>query len=211
MDLIRLFDLFGVAVFAISGALVAGRKRMDLFGVLVLAIVTGIGGGTLRDLVLGSTPVFWVVQPVYVLVAAGAALATVGTRRFIPSRRGVLLVADASGLAFFCVMGAAKAVEAGAGPGIPILMGVMTGVVGGVIRDLLAGEVPLILRHDLYATVAVVGAGLFELLHGVGVSFQVAAWSGMIAALALRLAAIRWHWGLPLFSFEGSENSTEKK
>ena len=202
MELIRLIDLFGVAVFAISGALVAGRKQMDLFGVIVLAIVTGIGGGTLRDLVLGTTPVFWVHQPIYILVAAGAALGTVGTRRFIPMRRNVLLVADAIGLAFFCVLGAAKAVQAGVGPGIPMLMGVMTGVVGGVIRDLLAGEVPLILRHDLYATVAVVGAGLFELLIALGLPTPVAVWVGMLVALGLRLGAIRWHWGLPVFSWD---------
>lgn len=207
MELIRLIDLFGVAVFAISGALVAGRKQMDLFGVIVLAIVTGIGGGTLRDLVLGSTPVFWINQPIYILVAAGAALGTVGTRRFIPLRRNVLLVADAIGLAFFCVLGAAKAVQAGAGPTIPMLMGVMTGVVGGVIRDLLAGEVPLILRHDLYATVAVVGAGLFELLIALGAPTPVAVWVGMLTALGLRLGAIKWHWGLPVFSWDGTSRT----
>lgn len=207
MELIRLIDLFGVAVFAISGALVAGRKQMDLFGVLVLAIVTGIGGGTLRDLVLGTTPVFWINQPVYILVAAGAALGTVGTRHFIPLPRGVLLVADAIGLAFFCVLGAAKAVQAGAGPTIPMLMGVMTGVVGGVIRDLLAGEVPLILRRDLYATVAVVGAGSYELLTALGAPQAVAVWVGMLAALGLRLGAIRWHWGLPVFSWDEASRS----
>lgn len=202
--MITIIDLFGVAVFAISGALVAGRKQMDLFGVIVLAIVTGIGGGTLRDLVLGTTPVFWVNQPIYILVAAGAALGTVGTRRVIPLHSNVLLVADAIGLSFFCVLGAAKAVQAGAGPTIPMLMGVMTGVVGGVIRDLLAGEVPLILRHDLYATVAVVGAGLFELLIALGAPMPVAVWVGMLVALGLRLGAIKWHWGLPVFSWDGA-------
>jgi uncharacterized membrane protein YeiH len=201
MELIRMIDLFGVAVFAVSGALVAGRRQMDLFGVVVLAIVTGIGGGTLRDLLLGSTPVYWIHDPVYILVGAGAALATVALRRVVPLRRNVLLVADAIGLAFFCVLGAVKALQAGAGPMIPMLMGVMTGVVGGVIRDLLAGEVPLVLRHDLYATVAVVGAGLFELLVAVGVPVTAAVWAGMAVALGLRLGAIRWHWGLPVFSW----------
>jgi uncharacterized membrane protein YeiH len=188
--------------------LVAGRKQMDLFGVIVLAIVTGIGGGTLRDLLLGITPVFWINQPIYILVGAGAALGTVATRRIVPLRRNVLLVADAIGLAFFCVLGAAKAVQAGAGPTIPMLMGVMTGVVGGVIRDLLAGEVPLILRHDLYATAAVVGAGTFELLIALNVPLTVAVWVGMLAALGIRLGAIRWHWGLPVFSWsDGSPPS----
>ncbi len=197
--MITLIDLFGVAVFAISGALVAGRKQMDLFGVIVLAIVTGIGGGTLRDLLLGSTPVFWIHDPTYILVAAGAAILTVVSAPFLSHRQNLLLVADAIGLAFFCVLGAAKALEAGTGPLIAMLMGVMTGVVGGLIRDLLAGEVPLILRRDLYATAAVAGAGLFALLTTLGISLAVAVWAGMLTALALRLAAIRWHWGLPVF------------
>jgi uncharacterized membrane protein YeiH len=207
LELIRLFDLFGVAVFAISGALVAGRKQMDLFGVIVLAIVTAIGGGTLRDLLLGSVPIFWIHDPVYILIAAGAALGTMTTRGIIPQRRTVLLVADAIGLAFFCVLGAAKAIEADAGPTIPMLMGVMTGVVGGVIRDVLAGEVPLILRHDLYATVAVVGAGLFELLIALNTPVEIAAWVSMFLALGLRLGAIRWHWGLPVFSWDDATRS----
>ena len=197
--MITLLDLFGVAVFAISGALVAGRKQMDLFGVIVLAIVTGIGGGTLRDLLLGSIPVFWIHDPVYIMVAAGAAVLTVVSAPHLSHRQNLLLVADAIGLAFFCVLGAAKALEAGTGPLIAMLMGVMTGVVGGVIRDLLAGEVPLILRRDLYATAAVAGAGLFAILTTLGISPNMAVWAGMLTALALRLAAIRWHWGLPLF------------
>lgn len=197
--MITLIDLFGVAVFAISGALLAGRKQMDLFGVIVLAIVTGIGGGTLRDLLLGVTPVFWIHDPVYILVAAGTAGLTVVSAPFLSHRQDLLLVADAIGLAFFCVLGAAKALEAGTGPLIAMLMGVMTGVVGGVIRDLLAGEVPLVLRRDLYATAAVAGAGLFALLTTLGISPTVAVWAGMLTALALRLAAMRWHWGLPVF------------
>lgn len=205
--MIQAIDLFGVGVFAISGALVAGRKQMDLFGVVVLAIITGIGGGTLRDLLLG-VPVYWVHQPVYIAVGIGAALATAASARFWTIGRLPLLLADAIGLAFFCVLGAAKALQTGASPGIVTLMGVMTGIVGGVIRDMLSGEVPLVLRHDLYATCAVLGAGLFEILIAVGAPTEVAVWMGLLSALALRLAAIRWHLGLPVVSF-GSENNQE--
>jgi len=206
--MIQAIDLFGVAVFAISGALVAYRKEMDLFGVIVLAIVTGIGGGSLRDLLLGSLPVFWIQQPIYIIVAATTAVGTVMVVRFTrakPIARTLLLVADAIGLAFFSVLGAAKALQAGAGPVIVTLMGVMTGVVGGVIRDLLAGDIPLVLRHDLYASCAVVGAGLFELLLAMGAPVNLAVWAGLLSALALRLAAIRWHLGLPVASIGQKE------
>jgi len=198
--MIQAIDLFGVAVFAITGALVAGRKQMDLFGVVVLAIITGIGGGTLRDLLLG-VPVFWIHQPVYIIVGLGAALITTALARFWTIGRLPLLLADAVGLAFFCVLGAAKALQAGASPGIITLMGVMTGIVGGIIRDILSGDVPLVLRHDLYATCAVLGAGTFEILIAAGAPIEVAVWAGLLSALVLRLAAIRWHLGLPVVSF----------
>ena len=203
--MIQTIDLFGVGVFAISGALVAGRKQMDLFGVVVLAIITGIGGGTLRDLLLG-VPVFWIHQPVYIIVGTGAALITTALARFWTIGRLPLLLADAVGLAFFCVLGAAKALQAGASPGIVTLMGVMTGIVGGVIRDILSGEVPLVLRHDLYATCAVLGAGIFEILIAVGAPVEVAVWAGLLSALVLRLAAIRWHLGLPVISFSAGNS-----
>jgi len=204
--MIHTIDLIGVGVFAISGALVAARKQMDLFGMVVLAIVTGIGGGTLRDLLL-DVPVFWIHQPVYILVGAGAAVGTAILGRFITLGRWPLLLADAFGLAFFCVLGAAKALQSGAGPGIVTLMGVMTGVVGGVVRDILSGEVPLILRHDLYATCAVVGAGIFEILMAWGLATEISVWAGLLSALFLRLAAIRWHLGLPTVAIGGNNPS----
>ncbi len=197
--MIQFIDLFGVGVFAVSGALVAGRKQMDLFGVVVLAVITGVGGGTLRDLLLG-VPVFWIHEPVYVIVGTGGALAAVVLARFRTVGRLPLLVADAVGLAFFCVLGADKAQQAGAAPVIITLMGVMTGVVGGVVRDILAGEIPLVLRHDLYATCAVLGAGSFEVLLAVGAPYELAIWAGLLSSLSLRLAAIRWHLGLPSVS-----------
>lgn len=207
LNLVQLIDLAGTAVFAVTGALVAGRKNMDLFGVIVLAIITGIGGGTLRDLLLGSSPVFWIHSPEYVLVATVAALLTVVRQRFRPTNHTVLQVLDAFGLAFFSVLGAAKAQQAGAGTLIVILMGVMTGTFGGLLRDLLAGEVPMILQRDLYATCAVVSAGTYELFLVSGAPINVSVWAGLTAGLLLRLAAIRWHLGLPVFALD-SENKT---
>lgn len=202
LGLVQLLDLCGTAVFAVTGALVAGRKNMDVFGVIVLAVITGIGGGTLRDVLLGNTPVFWIHQSQYILVATVAALLTLGMERFWRTKQTLLLVLDAFGLAFFCVLGAVVAKKAGASHLIVILMGAMTGTFGGLLRDILAAEVPMILHRDLYATCAVVGAGVFDLVLVVGAPNHVAIWSGLVAALVLRLAAIRWHLGLPVFTLD---------
>ena len=192
-------DLFGTAVFAVSGALAAGRKDLDLFGVLVLAAVTAIGGGTVRDLTLGAAPVFWVADPVYLWVAAGAGLVTVYLARHDFLHRGFLAIADALGLATFSVIGAERALSHGTGPGIAVLMGVLTGVVGGMLRDVLSGEIPLVLRREIYATAALLGAVVMVALSAVLPGTAIPAWTGLTAALALRLAAIRWNLSLPVF------------
>src|SRR5690606_24955623 len=133
--MLYMLDLFGTGVFAITGALAAGRKNLDLFGVFVLATVTAIGGGTLRDMALGASPVFWITDSGYLLVAGGGAILTVLWARFTAWSPRALPVADAVGLATFTVIGAGKALELGAAPEIAVLMGVMTGVAGGMIRD----------------------------------------------------------------------------
>ncbi len=192
-------DLFGTVVFAVSGALAAGRKNLDLFGVLVLAVVTAIGGGTLRDVTLGATPVFWVTDPVYLWLASIAGLVTVYLARHDFLQRRFLPIADALGLATFCVIGAERALSLGVNPAIAVLMGVMTGVFGGMIRDVLCGEVPLVLRRELYATAAMLGATVTVVLGMLLPGTAVATWLGLLAALALRLAAIRWNLSLPVF------------
>lgn len=199
-------DLFGVAVFAVSGALVGGRKRMDLFGVLVVAGVTAIGGGTLRDLLLGRLPVFWVRDPVYFLVIGAAALATIAYTRVRPLPRLSLQVADAFGLAFFAISGARLAEEVAAAAHVVVLMGTMTGVAGGVIRDVLTARIPLVLRTDIYATAAVAGCSLYVILARLAVPANGAAIAGMVAIFALRLAAIVWGLSLPqVRPYEGEE------
>jgi uncharacterized membrane protein YeiH len=175
------------------------RKRLDLFGVVVIALVTAIGGGTLRDLLLGVTPVFWVREPFYVVVAAlTAAGVMLGAPRLGP-RRGLLLVADACGLALFSVLGARLALVVVTSPLIAVVMGVMTGVAGGILRDVLCGEIPLILRQEVYATAALVAAGVYVGLTALGVGGDAPLWLGIVAGLSLRLAAIRWGFSLPVF------------
>jgi uncharacterized membrane protein YeiH len=191
-------ELGGVAVFAISGVLAAGRKSLDLLGVAVIAVVTAIGGGTLRDLLLDRHPIFWIADPAYLWVILAATAVTLGYVRIWIASRRALLIADALGLAFFTIGGVQIAQQAGQSDAIALLMGTITGVAGGMFRDVLTGEIPLILRPGrLYATAAIAGAGLYVLLAGRGVTKEAAALAGMAATAGLRLAAIFWRLELP--------------
>jgi uncharacterized membrane protein YeiH len=197
--LIMALDLLGVGVFAITGALVASRKQMDLVGFALLATVTGIGGGTLRDLVLGLTPVFWVQQPIYVVICIVVAAIVFFTAHIPESRYRLLLWLDALGLATFCVVGADRALVAEAGPFIAVVMGVITATFGGVVRDVLGGEIPVILRKEIYATAAFAGAAAFVGGMLAGIPAVIAALCGFAICLAIRGAALQRGWSLPVY------------
>jgi uncharacterized membrane protein YeiH len=191
-------ELLGVAVFAVSGVLAAGRKGLDLLGVAVIAIVTAIGGGTLRDLLLDRHPTFWIADTTYIWVILGATALTLGYVRFWIATRRALLVADALGLAFFTIAGVQIAEQAGVSELIAVLMGVITGVAGGVFRDVLTREIPLVMRPGrLYATAAITGAAAYVILVGWGIMPDAAALAGMAAIAGIRLAAILWRLELP--------------
>ena len=193
------FDLLGIAVFAISGTLAAWRKQMDGFGVIVLATVTAIGGGTLRDLILDS-PVIWLSNNSYFLaifVAAGLTILAVRNRLLIPNN--TLQIADAIGLAFFVIMGTQKALDHGTSGFVAIMMGTMSGVCGGMIRDVLCREIPMVFRGELYAITCIFGGLVYVQLLGFGIAQMPAMLLGMTAFLTLRLAAIRWHLTIPVF------------
>lgn len=195
------FDHLGVAVFAISGTLLAFRKNMDGFGVIVLASVTAIGGGTVRDLILGL-PVFWVYDPNYLYTILAAAILTIlwlRLRDFIHQK--TLLIADAFGLSFFAVMGAQKALLAGFPPLICVVMGTITACFGGMIRDVLARDVPMLLKGELYATTCLAGGSAFVLI--APYNELLALLVGGIITLLLRLGAIRWKWYLAVFQEHG--------
>lgn len=199
---IYLLDLIGVAVFAASGALAAGRKSLDLLGVFVIAVVTAIGGGTTRDLLLDRHPIFWIHDPTYLAVISAATLLTIlYVRRRPPAETALnlLLMADALGLALFTLLGAQIAEGVGVSPVIIVLMGTITGVVGGVLRDVLSVEVPLILRRDIYATASLAGGTLYLLAEAVGVSRPVAVFLGVAMVAGLRFMAIFHGWRLPVF------------
>lgn len=206
-ELLYWLDLFGIVVFAFSGALMAGRYQLDPFGVVVLSAVTAVGGGTIRDVIL-QTPVFWVVTPIYLyLILATAILTIIFVRcpKRIPKR--FLLIADAFGLAMFSVLGTEKALALDAAIPVAIVMGTITGVAGGMIRDVLCNVIPMILRQEIYATCAMLGGTVYALLLYISVHEQAALIISITSALALRLAAIYWRVTLPAFDIEKSKNN----
>lgn len=199
--MLRALELLGVGVFAASGALTAGRKRLDLLGVVVIAAVTAIGGGTIRDLLLDRHPVFWLADPIHLyVIMASAAVAITYTRWFRPPDR-LLLIADALGLSLFTISGAQIAERAGLAPIAIVLMGTLTGAAGGVIRDVLTAEIPMILRRgQIYATASIAGAVGYLALQRAGLDAGAAALVGMSIVAMLRLAAIVFHLTLPVFT-----------
>ena len=201
-DLQPVIEHAGIAVGAISGVLAAKGKRIDLFGVLVLALAAAFGGGTVRDLLVGDTPVAWLRGPEQMLNAVGTALVTFFAARWIRMPHGLLQVADAVSLAFFVMLGVGKGLAFELSPPVAVLLGVITGVAGGIVRDVLLGEVPYVFRREirLYATAAIAGGIVNVLLQPLG--SLPAATAGFLTILSLRLAAMRWRLSLPVFEMK---------
>lgn len=201
MSLRYVFEHFGVAVAAITGVLAARGKEVDLFGVFVLALVTAFGGGTIRDFTIGDFPVFWVKNPSYVYTAGVAAVLTFYVARAHEFPLGVLQVADAFALALFTIVGLIKALSFQVAPSIAIALGVITGVAGGVLRDVLLGEIPLVFRRHiyLYATAAFFGATVYVALLSTGLGGRLSMVISVGTVLLLRLAGIQWKLALPVF------------
>jgi uncharacterized membrane protein YeiH len=197
MNIIYLLDLVGTTAFAASGAWVGVRKHMDLFGVLVLGVVTAVGGGTLRDLLLGDTPPFSLKDENYIYIAISVSLIVFANRVRFKLLEKPLLYFDAVGLGTFVVIGTTKALDFQLGWLGAILMGVMTGTAGGVFRDVLANQVPLILRREIYASACVAGGALLVILEQSGAGRLVAALLAAGTVIIVRLLAIRYDWGLP--------------
>ncbi|QXO16901.1 MULTISPECIES: TRIC cation channel family protein [Vibrio] len=200
-SLLFLIDMFGTAVFAISGVLLAGRLKMDPFGVIVLASVTAIGGGTIRDMALGATPVFWVRDTTYlwvILITCIVMMIVVRRPKRLPW--WILPVCDAIGLSVFVGTGVEKALMYQESAMIAIIMGVITGCGGGIIRDVLAREIPMILRSEVYATACIIGGVFHTTALAMGYDSSTAFISGTLSTLIIRLGAIRWHLSLPTFA-----------
>lgn len=194
--LFLIIESIGLLAFALSGALAAARKDLDIFGFAILALMPAVGGGTLRDLVLDA-PVFWITDTRPVWITGIAVLLAYYGERHLVSRQKVIIWADSIGLALFAVAGAQKALSITGDPLIAVMMGVTTGVAGGMIRDIIANEVPLVLQHEVYATAAFGGAAAFALL---SYSEIPVFWITILAFLIgflIRACAILWGWSLP--------------
>jgi len=187
---ILVLDWFGLCVFAVSGALVASRKKMDIVGFAMLGGVTGIGGGTIRDVLLGIEPVFWVKQPAYLVTCVVVAVATFFVAHVPQSRERLLLWFDAVGLSLFCVTGADIALKSGAGQTIAIALGV---------ADILGGESPIIFKQEICISAALLGALVFVTLSAWGLAYDASAVAGFCSAFLLRAAALTWNLSLPRY------------
>ncbi|MDA5194322.1 trimeric intracellular cation channel family protein [Govanella unica] len=213
---VRILDLGGTFVFAISGALAAVNRRLDIFGILVLSFVAGNFGGIARDLLIGAVPPAALTDGRYLLVSVLAGLITYFLYSGVDRLRTPVLLFDAAGLAFFAVAGAQKAIGFGLSPVMSALLGMLTGIGGGMTRDILLTEIPQVLRSDLYAVAALAGASIVVIGDVLGVSYGVSALTGGALCFGLRYMAIRHGWHLPSahLSAQGraeTDSSNDKK
>lgn len=197
--LLQALNYFAVVVFATTGALVASRKEMDVFGFSMLGTVTGVGGGSIRDVLLGQAPVFWVDRPIYIVLCVATSVIVFFTAHIPQSRYRVMLWLDCLGLSLVAVLGAEQALEAGAVPLVAVVMGVITATFGGIVRDILGAESPLVLRKEIYVTAALIGAALYVGATVAGLDRVTAVLTGFLGCFAIRALAIRRGWSLPAY------------
>lgn len=195
-ELIFIIDMLAAVSFAVSGALVASRKGLDILGFMWLAVITGVGGGTVRDLVL-DVPVFWIVDPAHVIACLITATIMFFVAPFAESRLKLVLWFDAIGLSFVTVVGTVKGLDTGTGALIAVVMGVMTASVGGIIRDVIGGEQSIIMRREIYVTASVIGAMSYIGLTALDVELFIAATAAFIVTFAIRGLAMTLNWSLP--------------
>ena len=197
--------LLGLVAEGMTGALAAGRRRMDLFGVVIIASATAIGGGTIRDVLLGHYPLTWVKHPEYLVLTSVAAMVTVFTARWMRHLRSLFLVLDAVGLVAFTLIGCMTALEMGHGMLVASVSGVITGVFGGILRDIFCNDIPLIFRRELYASVSFAAAWCYMLCLYLNLPGEQAILITLFGGFLLRLLAIRFHWEMPKFVYNDEQ------
>ncbi|MHC1547238.1 trimeric intracellular cation channel family protein [Phyllobacterium sp. K27] len=210
MTMILMFNYAGVFVFAATGALAASRRQLDIIAFVFLAAVTGIGGGTLRDLILG-VPVFWVQDPGNLLVCTAAAFIVYFSANLLESRYRLLLWLDAMGLAFYSVLGAAKGLALGFDSTIAVVTGILTATFGGILRDIVSGEPSVLMRREIYVTAALAGSSAYTLLYKLSVAPEIAALVAALAAFAVRGGALYFGWTLPNYHRPGRTDEELKR
>lgn len=202
--------VIGITAEGVTGALRAGREKMDLFGVVAIALVTALGGGSIRDVLIGHYPLSWVKEPIYILVVSAAAIITVSIASVMKYFRPLFLALDALGLVVFSILGAQIAMSMNLGWIVAIVSAVLTGVAGGMIRDLLCNRVPLVLREELYASISVLVALAYLVMGHYGLRDEVAVPIALVAGFILRILAIRFKISLPVFEYKESYYDNRK-
>ena len=196
-DLLRLFDILGTISFAISGVFAAMQKKLDIFGIFVIAFITAIGGGTLRDILLGDLPVSWMRNLVYPALIVGATVVTILFKKIVGNFQSTLLVFDSIGLGFFTVVGLQKGIAFGLHPGICVALGTITGCFGGVIRDITLGTIPLIFQKEIYASASIFGGIVYFLLLLIPIPQNMVEVIVIAIVVLTRTAAVRFQLSLP--------------
>ncbi len=199
MSLFNILDILGTIAFAISGALSAMNRRLDLFGIFIIAFVTAIGGGTLRDVLIGETPVTWMENIIYPYLIGFVTILAIIFRDKIYYLKKSLFLFDTIGLGVFTITGVETGIQNNLDPLISIALGAMTGTFGGVIRDILCNEIPVIFRKEIYATACIVGALAFVVLHDLGVNTDIIYLVTSLIVIGIRLLVVKYHISLPSF------------
>lgn len=209
--LLHYLFIMGICVEAITGAIAAGRKKMDFFGVMLIACITALGGGTVRDALFNTHPLTWVAHPEYLLYTSACAFLTIFIAHSLVRIMKVFLILDALGLSAFVIIGTQKILASGLSPSIAIISGLITGICGGMLRDILCNDIPLVLRKELYAVIALAGALLFIILAHFHVTNELNVIITLIAIFSARLLAIFFHIEMPKFDYSESLRKRRRK
>ena len=201
-DLLLVIYLVAITAEAMSGALAAGRRDMDIFGVAVIAFVTALGGGTIRDVILGNYPIGWTQHPEYVYLVILSGLATTLLARFMYHMKNIFLMLDAMGLVAFSLIGCNVALQLDYPVVVIIMAGMLTGICGGILRDVLCNQVPVVFCRELYASVSLFVCALFLILKAMGIDADLNTLACFIAGFGFRMLALRFGWKLPTFSYQ---------
>ena len=191
-----IIEVLGTVAFTISGAFSAMQKKLDLFGVLIIAFVTAIGGGTIRDVLIGNTPVTWMKDMVTPLIILGTAIVTICFKQLVTNLKITLFLFDALGLGLFTIIGIQKGLDIGLNPGICVALGTITGCFGGVLRDLLLSQIPVLFQKEIYATACIIG-GTVYCLSLMFINQQFAEVVAVVIICGIRILAVRLNWKLP--------------
>lgn len=209
--LLHYLFLMGICVEAITGALAAGRKKMDFFGVMLIACITALGGGTVRDALFNTYPLTWVAHPEYLLYTSLCAFLTIFIAHSLIRIMKVFLILDALGLSAFVIIGTQKILSHGMQPSVAVIGGMLTGICGGMLRDILCNDIPLVLRKELYAVIALAGAVLYITLAHFNVSHNLNIIITLISIFIARILAIFFHIEIPVFDYSESIKKRKRK